>query len=178
HIADLASLSDRVALDIGATASDVLDQPTDVRLKRYADGHADPQLESMMFCYGRYLLASCSRPGALPANLQGLWNDSNTPPNLFCNHPPFQMDGNFGITAAIAEMLPHSHAGEIAVLPALPNAWAPNGSFRGLKARGNFTVDAAWKDGKVTNFAIRSPEPRSVRVRVNGELKTLTSTTL
>lgn len=467
HIADLTSLIDRVALDIGDTASDVLDQPTDARLKRYAAGHADPQLESLMFCYGRYLLASCSRPGGLPANLQGLWNDSNTPPwasdyhnniniqmnywgaepthlpechlplidfvvaaqepcriatrkafgektrgwtartsqnifggngwewnipasawyaqhlfehwaftqnkdylaqtaypvlkeichywedrlkslpdgtlvapngwspehgpredgvmhdqqliwdlfenyldaakalgvdaddqariadlqarlapnkigrwgqlqewqtdrddpndthrhtshlfavypgrqispgrtpdlaraaivslkarsndrgdkpfgvdttigdsrrswtwpwrgamwarlgegnragimvrglltfntlpNLFCNHPPFQMDGNFGITGAIAEMLLQSHAGEIAILPALPDAWARNGSFRGLKARGNFTVDATWKDGKVTHFAVRSPEPRSVKVRVNGELKTLTT---
>ncbi len=469
HIADLSSLIDRVALDIGATASDVLKLPTDARLKRYADGHADPRLETMMFCYGRYLLASCSRPGGLPANLQGLWNDSNNPPwasdyhnninvqmnywgaepthlsechvplidfvvaaqepcriatrkafgektrgwtartsqnifggngwewnipasawyaqhlfehwaftqdkqylaqtaypvlkeichywedrlkrlpdgtlvapngwspehgpredgvmhdqqliwdlfenyldaakalgidaddqtriadlqarlapnkigrwgqlqewqtdrddpnnthrhtshlfavypgrqisptrtpdlaraaivslkarssdrgdkpfgvdttigdsrrswtwpwrgamwarlgegnragfmvrglltyntlpNLFCNHPPFQMDGNFGITGAIAEMLVQSHAGEIAILPAIPDAWAQKGSFRGLKARGNFTVDATWKNGKVTDFAIRSPEPRSVRVRVNGELKTLTAAT-
>jgi len=99
----------------------------------------------------------------------------NTLPNLFCNHPPFQMDGNFGITGAIAEMLLQSHAGEIAILPAIPDAWAQNGSFRGLKARGNFTVNATWKDGKVTDYSIRSPEPRSVRVRVNGELKTVTA---
>ena len=97
----------------------------------------------------------------------------NTLGNLFCNHPPFQMDGNFGITGAIAEMLLQSHAGEVAILPAIPRAWATGGAFKGLKARGNFTVDAAWKDGRVIDFAIRSPAPRLVKVRVNGELRTI-----
>lgn len=97
----------------------------------------------------------------------------NTLPNLFCNHPPFQMDGNFGITGAMAEMLVQSHAGEIALLPAIPKAWAAEGSFRGLKARGNVTVDAAWKDGKVTAFSLRSPVPRTVTVRVNGEVRSV-----
>ena len=100
----------------------------------------------------------------------------NTLPNLFCNHPPFQMDGNFGITGAIAEMLLQSHAGEIAIIPAIPKAWAASGSFQGLKARGNFTVDATWRDGKVTAFTIRSPDPRPVKVRINGESKTVNST--
>jgi len=468
HLADLTALLDRVALDIGATEPDVLSLPTDARLKRYAEGKADPELEVTMFCYGRYLLASCSRPGGLPANLQGLWNDSNTPPwasdyhnninvqmnywgaesthlpechlplmdfvlaarepcriatrkafgdktrgwtartsqnifggngwewnipasawyaqhlfehwaftedkeylatiaypvikeichywedrlkqlpdgtlvapdgwspehgpredgvmhdqqliwdlfencrdaakaldvdaeyqgkiadlqarlapnkigkwgqlqewqtdrddrldthrhtshlfavypgrqisptrtpdlaraaivslkarsndhgdrpfgvdttigdsrrswtwpwrgamwarlgegeragimvrglltyntlgNLFCTHPPFQMDGNFGITGAIAEMLLQSHAGELALIPAIPQAWAARGSFRGLKARGNITVQAAWENGKVTHFALHSPRPRPVQVRVNGELKTANPT--
>lgn len=465
HIADLASLLGRVTLEIGATAPEIQAMPTDVRLKRYAGGQADPELEEMMFYYGRYLLAGSSRPGGLPANLQGLWNDSNNPPwasdyhnninvqmnywgaesthlpechlplidfvvaaqepcriatrkafgdktrgwtartsqsifggngwewnipasawyaqhlfehwaftqdkdylsktaypvikeicqywedrlkrlpdgtlvapngwspehgpredgvmhdqqliwdlfenyldtakalgvdadyqakiadlqahlapnkigkwgqlqewqtdrdepndthrhtshlfavypgcqisltrtpelaraaivslkarsndrgdkpfgvdttigdsrrswtwpwrcamwarlgdgeragimvrglltyntlgNLFCNHPPFQMDGNFGIAGAIAEMLLQSHAGEIAIIPAVPKAWAASGSFKGLKARGNFTVDAAWNNGKVTDFAIRSPTPRPVKVRVNGEVRTV-----
>ncbi len=95
----------------------------------------------------------------------------NTLDNLFCNHPPFQMDGNFGITGAIAEMLLQSHAGEIVILPAIPRAWAAAGSFQGLKARGNFTVDATWRDGKVIGFAIRSATPRPVKVRVNGEIR-------
>jgi alpha-L-fucosidase 2 len=97
----------------------------------------------------------------------------NTLGNLFCNHPPFQMDGNFGITGAIAEMLLQSHAGEISIIPAIPPAWATSGSFTGLKARGNFTVDASWKNGSVTSFAIRSPEPRAVQVRVNGSIRTI-----
>jgi alpha-L-fucosidase 2 len=100
----------------------------------------------------------------------------NTLPNLFCNHPPFQMDGNFGITGAVAEMLLQSHSGEIAILPAIPAAWASGGSFKGLKARGSLTVDAHWKDGKVTAFTIRSPLARQVKVRVNGEVRTVNAT--
>jgi alpha-L-fucosidase 2 len=100
----------------------------------------------------------------------------NTLGNLFANHPPFQMDGNFGITGAIAEMLLQSHAGEIAIIPAIPREWASAGSFKGLKARGNFTVGASWKDGKVTDFAIRSPTGGQVKVRVNGEVKTVEAT--
>ncbi len=100
----------------------------------------------------------------------------NTLPNLFTNHPPFQMDGNFGITGAMAEMLVQSHAGEIALLPALPKAWAASGSFSGLRARGGFTVDCVWQDGKVTSYVIRAAKPAKVKVRVNGELKEVTAT--
>ena len=98
----------------------------------------------------------------------------NILPNLFGNHPPFQMDGNFGITAGICEMLVQSHAGEIVLLPALPTEW-PNGSVKGLRARGGFTLDLTWKNGKVTDYRITAPTPREVKVKVNGEIKTVKS---
>jgi len=99
----------------------------------------------------------------------------NTLPNLFCNHPPFQLDGNFGIPAAMAEMLMQSHAGEINFLPALPQQWSQKGSFSGLRARGGFEVDCNWEDGRVTNYKVYSAMPQQVKVRVNGELKEITS---
>lgn len=98
----------------------------------------------------------------------------NTLPNLFCNHPPFQLDGNFGIPAAMVEMVMQSHAGEIDLLPALPNAWAAKGSFSGLCARGGYVVDCAWQNGKVTSFKVRGVKPGKVKVRVNGEVKEVT----
>jgi alpha-L-fucosidase 2 len=90
--------------------------------------------------------------------------------NLFCQHPPFQIDGNFGGTSGIGEMLLQCHGDTIRLLPALPDAW-PQGKVTGMRARGGHEVDFESKDGKVTDFRIRSKKPTEVSVRVNGETR-------
>lgn len=105
------------------------------------------------------------------AMVQGLLRH-NIMKSMFATHPPMQIDGNLGIAAGMAEMLVQSHADTVELLPALPSAWK-DGSVKGLKARGNITVDVDWKDGRVTGYRLTSPSVRSARVRVNGRTETV-----
>lgn len=94
----------------------------------------------------------------------------STSTNLFGQHPPFQMDANFGYTAGIAEMLIQSHTDVIRLLPALPAAWQ-SGWIRGLRARGGYTVDMEWKDGKLTTATIQADQAGVVKVGYGNEIR-------
>ncbi len=97
----------------------------------------------------------------------------NTLDNLWTTHPPFQIDGNLGISSGIAEMLLQGQSGKIQLLPALPKAW-PTGSVTGLRAPGEVIVDLKWQDGRLTSAKLSSPLAQSVEVILPGSTETLT----
>ena len=99
-----------------------------------------------------------------------------TYPNLFDAHPPFQIDGNFGCAAGIAEMLVQSHTDEIHILPALPSVWS-EGTVKGIRLRGGFTLEElSWQNGKPTRIRIRSNAGQPLRLRVGNEITTVDTT--
>jgi alpha-L-fucosidase 2 len=104
-------------------------------------------------------------------NLVALLRKS-TLPNLFDTHPPFQIDGNFGATAGITEMLLQSHAGEIELLPALPKAW-PKGHLHGVSARGGFDLKLDWENGKLRQVQVLSKLGNTCQLRYGDQVITL-----
>src|SRR5699024_8098826 len=160
---------------------DGTDQPADSPVPEDFESHVSgDSRRSWTWPWRAALFARLGDGDAAHAMVRGLLRYS-TLPNLWATHPPFQMDGNFGITAAVAEMLVQSHErtedGQVLVrlLPALPTAWAGSGAVQGLRARGGLVVDVAWEEGAVTDWSLAAVSSGAVRdaVVVTGEAETV-----
>ena len=135
HLKDYQALFGRVSLDLGSTAAEIAALPTDQQLMRYADGENNPELEALYFQFGRYLLIACSRTEGIPANLQGLWNESMDPP-WRCNYTTnINLEENYW--AAESGALPEMHEALLSLVRNL----SVNGA---VTAKTFYGVDEGW----------------------------------
>jgi alpha-L-fucosidase 2 len=161
HIDDFHALFNRVTLDLGASSASVTALPTNQRIAQAAAGN-DPELESLLFQYGRYLLIACSRPGQLPANLQGLWNDDNSPEWSSDYHTNINIQMNYWLAEVANLSECHTPLFDLVLsqipvwrqrVGSLPSADKPNGVPRGWTVRTSHNIHGGmgWNWNKPAN---------------------------